>query len=556
MENSAEDELKPSCSSNYLTSERTEKLADEMETEEIDNTDREEEEEGELNGSIEQEEEGELNGSIEQEEEGDEEIDENEDEMESKASAHKVVDGVDLFDDFEFGTNRAEENSTFREDVATDVGGWADGDKVCTAAVNLSRKFICIDYPGVIRNVDKALDTLGGVSYIQKCIKQNHKLELNFRPKDPYCKPVLSSLCPSRNLLLKIRRRRKLEPNSNPVMQYEYQIEVIGAVDNMYRFDKMCDFQYLPVIKLPDGQYKEILSSIKPKIDDDREEYLSRKVPLYLPPFCFSRRETPTNFFFENEVLTEGETAIGSDRKKRFHGVIHRSFNNPDVPVQPNPAVTEKASKLPEHHVKIVTDILNDLFKERPLWIKTAIMARIDHVHHRLIKPILPMVAYYIETGAWRNLWCKFGFDPKKDPAAKIYQTIDFRLRTAANKNQVEAKRGVETPRYIHSTKKNLPVHKTPIHSVEDINPSELEVKKLNPSGLDLTYIFSPDHRPPYRQMRYQVCDVLHEQVQKMLHENDGKETVCTERDGWCIPDFTDMCRDILSKSVEKHFSK
>lgn len=74
----------------------------------------------------------------------------------------------------------------------------------------------------------------------------------------------------------------------------------------------MCDFQYLPVIKLPDGQYKEILSSIKPKIDDDREEYLSRKVPLYLPPFCFSRRETPTNFFFENEVLTEGETAIGS----------------------------------------------------------------------------------------------------------------------------------------------------------------------------------------------------------------------------------------------------
>uniref|UniRef100_A0A2C9L6P8 Transcription factor IIIC subunit 5 HTH domain-containing protein n=1 Tax=Biomphalaria glabrata TaxID=6526 RepID=A0A2C9L6P8_BIOGL len=365
----------------------------------------------------------------------------------------------------------------FYQDVATDVGGWADGDKVCTAAVNLSRKFICIDYPGVIINVDKALDTLGGVSYIQKCIKQNHKLELNFRPKDPYCKPVLSSLCPSRNLLLKIRRRRKLEPNSNPVMQYEYQIEVIGAVDNMYRFDKMCDFQYLPVIKLPDGQYKEILSSIKPKIDDDREEYLSRKVPLYLPPFCFSRRETPTNFFLKMRY-----------RKKRFHGVIHRSFNNPDVPVQPNPAVTEKASKLPEHHVKIVTDILNDLFKERPLWIKTAIMARIDHVHHRLIKPILPMVAYYIETGAWRNLWCKFG----------LFLFL----------------------------------------------------------SQDLTYIFSPDHRPPYRQMRYQVCDVLHEQVQKMLHENDGKETVCTERDGWCIPDFTDMCRDILSKSVEKHFSK
>eukprot|EP00061_Rhincodon_typus_P014926 g42313.t1 len=32
-------------------------------------------------------------------------------------------------------------------------------------------------------------------------------------------------------------------------------------------------------------------------------------------------------------------------------------------------------------------------------------------------------------TGPWRSLWVRFGYDPRKDPKAKIYQVLDFRLR-------------------------------------------------------------------------------------------------------------------------------
>lgn len=73
---------------------------------------------------------------------------------------------------------------------------------------------------------------------------------------------------------------------------------------------EMCDFQYLPVVKLPDGQYKEILSSIRPTIDDERDEYLARNLPLFLPPYCFSRREKPCGFFFESEAFQEGDTSF------------------------------------------------------------------------------------------------------------------------------------------------------------------------------------------------------------------------------------------------------
>lgn len=41
------------------------------------------------------------------------------------------------------------------------------------------------------------------------------------------------------------------------------------------------------------------------------------------------------------------------------------------------------------------------------------------------------MVAYFYNSGPWRMTWVRFGFDPRKDPKARIYQTLDYRIRTA-----------------------------------------------------------------------------------------------------------------------------
>lgn len=34
-------------------------------------------------------------------------------------------------------------------------------------------------------------------------------------------------------------------------------------------------------------------------------------------------------------------------------------------------------------------------------------------------------------------LWVKIGYDPRKDPYARYYQTLDFRLRHAGNEQRV-----------------------------------------------------------------------------------------------------------------------
>ncbi|XP_059149081.1 general transcription factor 3C polypeptide 5-like isoform X2 [Physella acuta] len=456
----------------------------------------------------------------------------------------------DVFEDFEFVPRDSEVASSLSEEVTIDAGGWGDGDKVCSAVIKKDRKFVCIDYPGVIRNVDKAVATLGGLQDLTEALSQNHRLNLVFRPNDPYCKGAMSTLNLAKNLLVKLRRRRKhpAAMETGSADEYEYQVEVIGIVEKVHVFEKMCDFQYLPVIKHPDGQYKEILSSIRPTIEDERDEYLSRNIPLFLPPYCFSRREKPCGFFFESEPFQEGDTSFVQDRKKRFHGVVHVSHHNPTVPLVPDPDAFQNLSKLPVSNVEDGRKSLDKIFEERPLWTKAGILSRLDPYHHRYIKFLLPVVAFYFDTGPWRNLWCKFGYDPRKNPESKKYQTLDFRLRSVASRNQVDSKRGFE--RYSHP---QLKIRKnTLLHGIEE-DEEEIEKKEEN-KNLDLNYVFSPAHRPPYRQMRYQVCDVMLDDVQKKLHENDGQESVCTERDGWCVADFTDVCRDIMHGACEKLF--
>ncbi|CAG5131466.1 unnamed protein product, partial [Candidula unifasciata] len=441
------------------------------------------------------------------------------------------------------------------DEVVPEASDWLAGDKLYTAHISKARHFVCVDYPGVIQNQDRALATMGGLDALSKVISEDLKLELTFRPNDPYCKPTLGSYNPTRNLLLKIRRRLKVTEGTSACSSssedtFEYQVEVVGIVDRVYIFDKLCDFQFLPVVREADGKYTEILSKIRPNIRDDRMEYLSRNIPVFLPPYSFSRRDIPVSYSFDAETLNPGdesENVIGIDRKKRMHGAIHITFGYPEVPRDPDPIAFQHLEKLPNQTDGL--EALSKLFEKRHLWSKAALVAHLDKQHTMYLKYLLPLVSYYFINGPWKNLWCKFGYDPRKDRQAKIYQTLDYRVRSMANRQKVEAKRGQEVLRISHGGQK--PQRNTALVQVDPSGSSQAELA----TSVDLTYIFHPDYIPIYRQMRYQVCDVHHPEVQRRVHENDGQETVCTERDGWCVPDFTDVCRDIISEAVEKLFA-
>ncbi|PIO31432.1 hypothetical protein AB205_0086040 [Aquarana catesbeiana] len=266
------------------------------------------------------------------------------------------------------------------------------------------------------------------------------------------------------------------------------------------------------------------------------------------------------------------------------------------------------------------------LFSIRPIWSRNAIKANVS-VHPDKLKLLLPYMAYYMLTGPWRSLWVRFGYDPRKNPEAKIYQVLDFRIRCgmkygyAPNEMPVKAKRstynyslpitlkkpGILSPipgalaadicvttalltsldsrtvpqpisvqdltqglatssiqgsKKILSNKYKLKTYygasvvgyvfsapastaKPPLTAQRGIGSERLQKK-------DSVYIFQEGSLPPYRQMFYQLCDIHVESLQEIIRRNDGAETECTERDGWCLPKTSEQLRDSMCLMIKQ----
>jgi len=69
------------------------------------------------------------------------------------------------------------------------------------------------------------------------------------------------------------------------------------------------------------------------------------------------------------------------------------------------------------------------MFQQKPVWSRIALATQLSSpraVH--TLSAILPAVAYYVTSGPWHGMWVRFGYDPRTDPKAKIYQCLDTRV--------------------------------------------------------------------------------------------------------------------------------
>lgn len=76
-----------------------------------------------------------------------------------------------------------------------------------------------------------------------KALAENRKLELRFRPQDPYCKPAYGTMNKVSSLLLKVKRRRKSNPADSHILDggddsnaFEYKVEILGIITSSYKF--------------------------------------------------------------------------------------------------------------------------------------------------------------------------------------------------------------------------------------------------------------------------------------------------------------------------------
>ncbi|XP_066295708.1 general transcription factor 3C polypeptide 5-like [Branchiostoma lanceolatum] len=83
------------------------------------------------------------------------------------------------------------------------------------------KSLTCVEYPGRVKNVDKMLETLGGEENVSKAaLDSSRRLDLRFRPADPYCRPVYGDRFPTSSLLLRVRRTTRVRKNRTKGEKY------------------------------------------------------------------------------------------------------------------------------------------------------------------------------------------------------------------------------------------------------------------------------------------------------------------------------------------------
>eukprot|EP00794_Sanderia_malayensis_P015747 gene15747-17336_t len=444
-------------------------------------------------------------------------------------------------------------------------------------AFNTTR-LLCIEYPGYVRNVDKMLQTLGGLDKISDTyFNTKRRIELHFRPEDPYCHSVCGDLHSARGVLLKVKRRRRKtniatsstsavqDQQQQETQEWNYEQEVVGIVHSTYKFTSLVDYQYLTPKEMQNA-FSQVSTS----------QLMDEKQPLHMVPAIFSRIDMQGSYNYQPEISKRPGTKSNplhsqnlpdeedwkreSDsriRKKRPSEALAAIFNSEDVPKEPGAQCKEVFEAMHKRFTWVDDEIvkLNKLFEERPLWSRTALYCHLGSKFTKeRMKQLLSYVAFYWLNGPWRALWNRFGYDPRKHPDSKIYQICDFRVRDRSSKRDnpvlpLRSSKLCSLPVQLHRYKKTAV-------SVDQEDGGEAKDNEKFIPPEDLPYTFHANKLPRARQIMYQLCDIYDDDVKQIIALNDGQEKDCTEKDGWFPAGVISKIRACMVKKVEVLINK
>ncbi|KAG8045122.1 hypothetical protein GUJ93_ZPchr0008g12762 [Zizania palustris] len=247
-----------------------------------------------------------------------------------------------------------------------------------------------VHYPGYPSSPARAAETLGGLPAIAKVWGSDPgpRLELRFRPEDPYCHPAFGETRISTGLVLRISRRK--DGTAPP------RAELVARVRRAHHFEGMADFQH--VVPVHAAEVKKRKYSECPNSKQDLESD-NGDVMMLVPPL-FSIKDKPTKI-----ALLPSSNALSKSMQR---GLVQHRW---EMDIGPTLALPFNISQ-------------------------------------NQFKRLLFRAGYYFSTGPFGKFWIRRGYDPRKDPESRIFQRIDFRmppeLRNLQRKNGCRSEKWTE----------------------------------------------------------------------------------------------------------------
>ncbi|CAG8544001.1 680_t:CDS:10, partial [Ambispora leptoticha] len=410
------------------------------------------------------------------------------------------------------------------------------------------KQFFVVEYPGRVKNIDKVLKTLGGQRGLNRAINEN-LVELRYRVNDPFCHPINGDIVPTANFLVKVTRRRKKQ-KKNEDRQSESDItdesnikyEIKGIISKTCRFRGMADFQYIVNSDNPIRNFRKSLERFDvQEIEkfDYKTENEKIKPPLNLPPPSFSRAECPMDYGYQQntaviKVLIQKDAnqepmlkLINRSRRYKFLA-ISISFDARNVPDKPPPDVVKYMQKLPHES----RDQVKKLFESRPIWTKLALQSNLI-VDKKMIKKLLPLYAYWMVNGPWRDCWIRYGYDPRKDKNARFLQLLDIRN----NRRPVRIERAKRVLRGQSD------------YVVDTIEESTTINNESENSTSLYKHLFDGKTKPRDVAV-YQMCDIEDPLLKSLIESPDGVEEICHKSYGFYKRSHVEKMRKVLRRKV------
>ncbi|KAF8097117.1 hypothetical protein N665_0294s0023 [Sinapis alba] len=316
-----------------------------------------------------------------------------------------------------------------------------------TVSGNLpSKETFVVHYPGYPSSISRALETLGGIQGITTAREStSNKLELHFRPEDPYAHPAWGERRPCNGFLLRISKEDVKRGSSLPVLATSDVSEaspalcadIVARVSESYCFDGMVDYQHvIPIHADVAQQRKRKWMEVNPLAgNDDLMDMADEDVMMLLPQF-FAPKDMPDNLVLKlpgtSGPKKKDEAPTQNLCEDDIGPVFAIDFSVKDI-LFSIPKILNWGDFIDPNSDQWQWQVaVSALFDERPVWTRDSIVQRLldkglKCTHHMLNRFLLRS-AYYFSGGPFLRFWIKRGYDPRKDPESRVYQRMEFRV--------------------------------------------------------------------------------------------------------------------------------
>jgi len=292
----------------------------------------------------------------------------------------------------------------------------------------------------------------------------------------------------------------------------------------------LADYQYTPDLKHPINTLARDMRSLncegvlKFRFEPETEDYSSAHIGLFPPPL-FSRYLVPQLYHYRQNVPTVvTEAPDGSQRlinRSRYvpMGPQTITYECPEVPNGPLARDLEQFAPQNEP----LSEKLTALFEQRPIWSRMAFQQQLSTNELRYIrqnKVVIARYCYLFSDGPFRDLFIKFGYDPRINPEARFFQRISLR-----NLERKDAR-----------DKLVLKLMKRTNTKAGTTEAGTFDTTRFD--GLELHQSVGT----------YQLCDISDPLLVSLINSTKGVLPKCDVRTGWYTSNAIEQIRSILRR--------